>query len=107
MNEDDLRRSFSFVKNAITINTTSTTFTTMTTKAIKISEENYALLVQKSAELARERGKPISLDAALGASVKGTKTMLDLVALKDKEFIKALEQAHRESRADKGRKLVW
>lgn len=79
----------------------------MTTKAIKISEENYRMLVEKSSEMSREEGRPVSLDKALGATLRGTnkrKTMLDLAELKDeKELIAALENAYRESRKDRGR----
>ena len=82
----------------------------MTTKAIKISEENYRLLVERSSEMAMAGGKPVSLDAALGATLRGTvrrKTLLDLAGLKDdKEFIKALERAYKESRSSVGRRIT-
>jgi len=81
----------------------------MTTKAIKISDENYRLLASIAGEMQREEGRPISVDEALGKVLsrpKPRKTMLDLAELKDdKEFIKALETAYRESRKDMGRKI--
>lgn len=83
----------------------------MTTKAIKISEENYRLLVERSAELAKEEGRPVSLDAALGASLRGLsrrKTMLDLVELKDdRELQKAFDWVLKQRMKYKPRELAW
>lgn len=83
----------------------------MTTKSVKISEENYRLLVERSAELAREEGRPVSLDTALGASLRGhsrRKTMLDLAELKDdKELQKAFDWVLKQRGKYAPRELAW
>jgi|GEM_PF-2056352 len=83
----------------------------MTTKAIKISEENYRLLVERSAELAREEGKPMSLDNALATVLRGStkrKTMLDLAVLKDdKELQDAFDWVLKQRHKYKPRELAW
>lgn len=79
----------------------------MTTKSIKISEENYRLLVEKSAALAKKKGRPVSINRALTSCLSSSSkknSLLGLATLKDDaEFIDALENAYRESRADPGR----
>jgi predicted CopG family antitoxin len=81
----------------------------MSTKTVKISEENYRQLTSIAGEMQRDEGRSVSVDEALRnvlARPKPRKSMLDLAKLKDdKEFIKALEDAYKESRKDMGRRI--